>query len=94
MDTAKPITYKVTEAAALLGVPPNTVRNWTAQYAPLLSVNDRAHGEVRLLTEHDLRTLAVIRDGRAAGKPAKVIALEVAQTSRADTPPALSLIHI
>ena len=88
MTTTQPTTFKVTEAATILNVPPNTVRNWTAQYGELLDAGARAHGEVRLLTEQDVRTLAMIRDGRAAGKPAKVIALEVAQVNAADRPPA------
>ena len=86
MTTTQPTKYKVTEAAAILGVPPNTVRNWTAQYGALLDAGERAHGDVRLLTEDDLRVMAMVRDGRAAGKSAKVIAHELSQLPAASLP--------
>ena len=86
MTTTQPTKYKVTEAAAILGVPPNTVRNWTTQYAGLLSGSERAHGDVRLLTEDDLAILAMVRDSRAAGKSAKVIAHELSQLPAASLP--------
>ena len=88
-----PINYKTRQAAQFLGVHENTVRLWCPQFAAHLSSGaNPPKGSARTLTADDLAVLAMVRDGRASNKSLQALDIELAQTSRADMPPAGAIV--
>ena len=71
-------TYKVNEAAAVLGVSSPTVRRWSNVFAPQLSGSATpGPGVERLFSDDDLRVLAFVRDRSAVGLTGEAILAEL-----------------
>ena len=74
-----PTAYNVSQAAAVIGASPSTVRNWCKQYGAHLSpgASPRAGAE-RILTPGDVATLQHIKTQRDALKDYDMIVAELA----------------
>ena len=74
--------YTPSQAAALLGVHVNTVRQWTAEFADVLS--DGARSRPRLLSPADLAVLQLVQQLRAENLPRSEVLQRLRQTPLAD----------
>ena len=71
-------SYKVNEAAAVLGVSGPTVRRWSRSFASHLSgAATPGPGVERLFSDDDLRVLAYVRDRSAVGLTGEAILAEL-----------------
>ena len=74
-----PTAYNVSQAAAVIGASPSTVRNWCKQYAAHLSPGASPQaGAERILTPVDVATLQYIKAQRDAMKDYDTIIAELA----------------
>lgn len=74
-----PLAYNVSQAAAVIGASPSTVRNWCKQYAAHLSPGASPQaGAERILTPADVATLQHIKTQRDALKDYDMIVAELA----------------
>lgn len=74
-----PTVYNVSQAAAVVGVSPSSLRNWCKQYAAFLSASaSPAPGNERILTQLDVATLQHIKAQRDALKDYETIIAELA----------------
>ena len=75
-------TYTPSQAAQLLGVHVNTVRQWTAEFADVLS--DGARSRPRLLSPGDVAVLQLVQQLRAENLPRSEVLQRLRQTPTAD----------
>lgn len=74
-----PTAYNVSQAAAVIGASPSTVRNWCKQYGAHLSPGASPQaGAERILTPGDVATLQHIKTQRDALKDYDMIVAELA----------------
>jgi DNA-binding transcriptional MerR regulator len=79
---------KLSELRRALSVTPNTIRNWSADFAPFLSAGaNPPTGETRRFTEGDAAVFALIAGMRGDDKPLEVIRAHLAAGARGTWPP-------
>lgn len=84
-------SYKVSEAAAVLGVSSPTVRRWSKDFSPHLSTLATPDpGVERLFTDDDLKVLGFIRDRFAGGLTTEAILAELPTATLPDLASLLS----
>jgi DNA-binding transcriptional MerR regulator len=75
------------QVARLANVTPQTIRNYTREYAHLLSTQASGKSGNRLFTDEDVRILCAIADLRKSGVPPH----EIASHLREETPPIIDI---
>ena len=80
-----PTTYTTKQAASKLQVSPNTLRNWSDQYAGFLGESARpGHQPERRFADKDLTVLTYIKQLRAEGLQAEQIRERLTETTFQD----------
>lgn len=79
MDTKHPKRYTPTEAATVIGISPNSLRNWCASFKDHLSEGATpAPGTDRILTDRDIGILQRVKELRAEHRTYDYIKTELA----------------
>lgn len=79
VDTKHPKRYTPTEAASVIGISPNSLRNWCASFKDHLSEGATpAPGNDRILTDRDIGILQRVKELRAEHRSYDYIKTELA----------------
>ena len=77
-----PMNYNVAAAAHIVGVPPNTLRNWLVAYREYLSPSCNPGPNIeRRIDDHDLAVLKLVSSMRRAGIPQSDVVKRLGETT-------------